>query len=312
MVTKLPNFAKSQTVGKVKEALLESGGDYNSMSYLYCHDQTGKLVGITSLRELLRQGDSKTLSEFMTEKLVKVSPSTDPELVARRALKYNLKSLPVVDIEGKLLGTIPSHTLMKIIDFELQTDLLLMSGYLPSLGDEGISSHSSLSTSMKARLPWIVVGLFGGVAMAQVIHFFEGLIMQNVVFVTFIPLLVYIAGAVSAQTQTLYVREQSHDSSINNLKFTLRQIVESTIIGAVLWVGMVLITMVLWSSFSVGNVVGIAMAVSVVAAAIQSTIIPAVLVRLRQDPAVGSGPFATLMTDFLSILIYLLVISALV
>lgn len=312
MVTNLPTFAQSQTVAEVKESLFTSQGDFDSLSYLYCHDQAELLVGIVSLRELLSQLGSKPLSDFMTQDLVKVSPRTDPELVARRALTHNLKSLPVVDTDGKLLGAIPSHTLMRIIHFELQTDLLLMSGYLPSLGDEGISSHSSLAVSLKARLPWIVVGLFGGVAMAQVIHFFEILIMQNVVFVTFIPLLVYIAGAISAQTQTLYIREQSHDSDVSSIRFMGRQMVESGIIGLVLWVGMVAISWLMWSDLNVGNVVGIAMAISVVAAAIGSTIIPAALVKLRQDPAIGSGPFATLMTDFISILIYLVVISALV
>jgi magnesium transporter len=316
LITPLAHVATAKsdlTVKQAKEHLFSETQSIRSFEYMYVLSATEKLEGMVNIKTLLQAPNHTIVSELI---IAKPSPSgslnTSLEKAAYRAIKNGLTELPIIDSHKKLIGVLPTAVILKTIHKELSKDLYQQSGIILEEHEHGAFTASTshpIHRSMKARSPWIIAGLFGGIAIAQVINHFEGILAHDLIYVSFIPLIVYVANAIGVQSQTLYIREQSHTSSLNTLVFLIRQLIECSLLGIVILTLMVSMSATFWNSISLGFVVGIAMLLSALIATFQAVLIPYGLSKLKQDPAAGSGPFATLLQDFTSVGIYLMVIS---
>lgn len=305
--TEVVTAQPAMSVDSVRRRLLSQVERVSSINYVYVVNNAGRLVGTASIKELMRADKQKSIDRIMTKDPISVRPQTWAERAAFLALKHSIKSVPVVSKQGELLGIIGSDDILKVAYAKLSRDLLQLSG----ITDTQNQYYAKLSflSRLKQRIPWILVGLAGGAGLAQVMTHFEHVLVSDVMFVPFMPLVVYIANACGVQSQTLFIRGYSQDPSFKSGPFLLKQLAEGFGIGVLTLLGIMLITTLLWNSTQLGVIVGAAMAMAVIVATLLAVGIPLILIKLKQDPAIGSGPFATLLQDSASVLLYLVVIS---
>lgn len=159
------------------------------------------------------------------------------------------------------------------------------------------------------RLPWLVIGLIGGMLATIFSSYFERLLSENIKLAFFIPIIVYMSDAVGTQTETIYVRslvKKDVKFSIYFLKELALGAFLGLFFGSLMW----LFAYLWFKDANVALTVGMAMAISILAAPVIALIVPTVLFREKTDPAVGAGPFSTIIQDIITLLIYFLIASA--
>ncbi|MDP2631245.1 MAG: magnesium transporter [Candidatus Uhrbacteria bacterium] len=154
------------------------------------------------------------------------------------------------------------------------------------------------------RVPWLMVGLLVGLLSAVMVSKFHAILSENVQLAYFIPIIVYLSDAVGTQTETIYIRTLSKNKKINLYKYIAK---ESAIgLGLGISSGLILaVFAMLWmNSFEIGLVIGLSMIVNLTLAPVLATFIPSLLYKRKSDPALGSGPLATIIQDLISLLVY--------
>jgi magnesium transporter len=231
-----------------------------------------------------------------------VTADTDQEEVAGLFSKYDLYSLPVVDENGKLVGRITVDDIIDVIEEEATEDITMMAG----TGDEEFYERSPIRLS-RARLPWLLTGLFGGIASAVIMHHFRASIHSILTLAFFVPVIQAMGGNVGIQSSAIVVREialggfnmsQTGGKLLRELKVSM---INGVVIGTVL-----LCTVSLWQrDYRLGLLLGLCMFVIILWATIMGAFIPLMLKKANIDPALATGPFITTFNDILGIAIYL-------
>jgi len=283
---------------------------FESINYLYIVDHENILLGAVSIKEIFRQAKETLLGSLIVDKLISVRLTTKAEAVANLALKYNIKSVPVIDAKGKLLGVVLSDAILEIAYYELQDDLSRLAG-LNSLENSYAANPSSILASLKNRLPWLIVGLFGGFLISKIISSFENMLAVNVILAAFIPLIVYMASAVQTQIGFFIVRDLAFNPNINFLLYAWRQFRVVTVMGLSISVLVLMFTFIFYQDWLIAYILALAMFLAILSSIITGVLIPFIFQRLKFDPASASGPIATIIQDLVSIAIYLLVAQTL-
>lgn len=308
--SKVPLALPNQTIKDVREMLFEHANDFETINYIYVVGKKGRLCGVLSIKDIFSQDPATQIKTFMETKLVKVYPHTDQEKAAHIAFGSGLKSIPVVDEGGYLLGIISSDQIQTILESETKEDFYRLAGI--------VGKHHSIKTQdlpviglFQRRIPWILVGLAGGFLTAKIIGGFENILKDNLILAGFIPLIAYIANAVGVQTQTVYIRDLATQAKFSTRKYAVKQLFTSLFIGVTCWFFVFILAAVIWSTPYLGFVVGLAVFSAIIVATFFALYIPYLLKMLGSDPAIGSGPFSTIIQDLLSIIIYFAIASAL-
>lgn len=161
------------------------------------------------------------------------------------------------------------------------------------------------------RLPWLIVGLIGGIIAILISSYFEEILIKHISLAFFIPVVVYMADAVGTQTETIFVRKIS-TGEIQFHKYLLKELSVGILLGTIFG-GLISIFAYFWfGSFQTALTVGIAMLINITIAPIIAIIIPLILKKEHQDPALGAGPFTTVIQDLISLTIYFLVASIII
>lgn len=306
MTTRVPLAFEEQTLTEVQNLLFQKTPQYDSINYIYVVDKGKKLTGVFSVKEIFRKPKEAKVGEIMQKEVVKAHVSTHQERVAALALQHNLKAIPIVDKDEQFLGVVTSDTILRVLHQEHIEDILVAGG----IGKDSSRIKEFLtakpSVLVKARLPWLIIGLLGGVLAAQIVGFFEQTLQSQMLLALFIPLIVYISDAVATQTETLIIRGIALDHELNLKKYFLREIKIGALLALILAVLLVVITATFWCSLSLSMILGLAMFFGIFFSVIVATLIPLLLQKFKKDPALGSGPFATIITDLSSIVIYFL------
>jgi magnesium transporter len=304
LTTKVPTVYSNMTLSQVREAMLNQPHDFDSIGYTYVVSRTGKLVGVFLTKEIFNLRTDKSVKEVMVSEIIHARPHTDQEKVIRSALKHGLKAVPIVGEDRTFLGTVPSNQLLAIQTYEHQEDLLRSVGVVPSPAAFENTLEQPVRRSFWNRLPWIVIGLMGGVVAAQVVFLFEGVLQTNVILAAFIPLIVYMGAAVGAQTQTLLIRDLAFNPNLPIIRYAIKQTMITNLIaficGLIVWG----IVMLFWQAAYIGFIVGLATFMTVMSSTLIAIFFPYILFLHKQDPATASGPFATIVQDLTSIIIY--------
>lgn len=308
ITTKVPKISGDMRVIEAFHYLQKRADRFDSITYLYIVDDNLVLKGVVSIGQLLQAAPDTEIKSIMQRSVVSVRPEVDREIAAQVALQHQLKALPVTEASGELIGILQNDELLSILHHEHREDLLRFSGIIPSAAVSTSVEETAFTHSVLSRTPWILAGLGGGLVLASVMGMFESSLAKDVLLVGFLPLIVYIANAVGVQSQTLYIRDLVINKTIRTAHFLLRQLLETLIIGIISWIGVLLLSLLVWGNLTLGVVVGLSMLSAMLMATTQSILIPWLLARLHQDPAVGSGPFATILQDMTSVLIYLSII----
>jgi magnesium transporter len=304
MVSNIPTILISDKIKNVRDLISKNINTFDTIGYVYVIGKERELKGVLSIKDIFRCSPDEDVKSVMNKEVISIRYHTDQERAAILALKHNIKSIPVVDKENKLLGIIPPRTILKILHNEGIEDILSSSG-IRKFNDPAIDLiNSSSYIHIKKRLPWLIFGLIGGIIAAFFVSMFEGILARQILLAAFIPAIAYMADAVGAQAQTIFIRSIALDKNLSIKKYILREINVNFFLGIIL--GLIfLIFIFLWKgALLIGIIIGISVFSSVIIAMVISIVLPLSFQKLNFDPAVASGPFATAIRDLASLVIY--------
>jgi magnesium transporter len=289
------------TVDRAIVELRRQAEDVEKVYNIYVVDDLNKLVGLLSLKRVLFANPKTIISEiYQSKNVISVKTSDSDEEVAKIMEKYDLVAIPVVDFQNKLVGRITLDDVVDIIKEEADKDFQLASGI-----SERIESNSSIWRISRARLPWLLIGMVGGIFSAQVISQFESGISLVPSLAFFIPLITATGGNVGVQSSAIVV--QSLAKGNDHFGSIMQKLLKEGLVG--LLNGILLSLLIygiafVFASSTLGFVVSISLLVVVIFAAIIGTLIPLLLHKNNIDPALATGPFITTLNDVLGLFIY--------
>ncbi len=307
MTKEFLNLEAQMTVSRALDYLREFAPDAESVYYLYVTDNDGKLVGIVSLRQIIVASPMQKIAEIMNENVIFARADTDQEEVANMVRDYDFLILPVVDDEDKLIGIITVDDVMDILEEEATEDILKFAGtseYDFEMYEDKV--FSSVLYSVKSRLPWLIITIFGGVLSSLVVAKFQNVLALDTAIALFMPLLAGMGGNVGTQSSTITVRTLA----LKDLKGkdVVRLILQEMLVG--LSVGVICAFIIAVVSITTNGkemlsvVVAISMFCNISTAAIIGTMVPLAFKKIGVDPAVASAPFITTTIDITGLFIY--------
>lgn len=301
---RVPVCHAKERIKDVRKKIIKNANDIETFNYVYVLDDDKKLKGIFSIKQLFSGKDDLLAEEAMDENFVFAHPYTDQEQVAILAVKNGIKAIPVIKKDGTFLGVVPSDAILNILHQEHTEDILLSAGIHKK---DGLSTASASSLA-KIRLPWLIVGLFGGMIAAQIIAYFESTLSEKIILASFIPLILYISNAVAIQTQTLYIRNLATNTFSQRVYF-LKELRVSLIIGLTLSLIVFLIFLATSQGILIATILSTSILIAITTSIFMAMTITWILSKIKMDPALGSGPFGTIISDITSLLIYFFVAS---
>ncbi|MDL5511306.1 magnesium transporter [Arenibacter sp. M-2] len=267
---------------------------------IYVVDDEGKLKGRLSLKDLLTTSTKTHISEVYIPKVDAVNVNEKPEEVAKIMSKYDLEAIPVVDEIGRLVGRITIDDIVDVIREEAEKDYQLAAGI-----SQDVEADDSIWDLTRARLPWLFLGLLGGVGAAAIMGGFETLMSDYGVLFFFTPLIAAMAGNVGVQSSAIMVQGLANDDLKGSISGRLiKEMLLALLNGTVLASILLFFTWLWKGSFLTSLAISISLITVTVVAGIIGTFIPLFLHKRGIDPAIATGPFITTSNDIFGILIY--------
>ncbi|MET6991228.1 magnesium transporter [Sediminicola arcticus] len=268
---------------------------------IYVVDDEEKLKGRLSLKDLLTTSTKTHIKDIYIPKVDYVNVNEKPEEVAKIMSKYDLEAIPVVDEIGRLVGRITIDDIVDVIREEAEKDYQMAAGI-----SQDVEADDSIWELTKARLPWLFIGMMGGIGAASIINVFQGAFIKFPILLAFIPLMQATAGNVGVQSSAIVVQGLANDSIKGEI---WGRLLKELILGLVNGLALAFIFLLIShfgfnTSYIVSFTVGIALVTVIVNAALIGTFIPIFLNKRGIDPAIATGPFITTSNDVLGILIY--------
>jgi magnesium transporter len=308
----IPEFFALPRRTLVREAIdaIHEARDVEMIFYLYVVDEDRRLVGVTSLRQLLLAGPEQTLDDVMTRSVIKVSTDTDQEELAELANRYDLLAIPVVDHDNRLVGIVTVDDIMDVVIEEAEEDLFKMVG----TSDDELYQERSWRVAA-IRLPWLLANLLGGVATGLLFSRFQVSMKEALFLITFVPVIMGMGGNIGAQTSTITVRNLATGRVAirgRTLGYLWQQLKIGGILGVVCALLVTLAAYLVEANPAYAAVVGLSLFLAILVASTSGTLVPLAFERLGIDPAVAAGPLVTTSNDITGILIYFALASALI
>ena len=269
---------------------------------VYVVDDDNKLQGTLSVKKLLVTSANTKIADIYKPKVTFVRTDTKDEEVAQIMEKYDLVVLPVVDELQRLVGRITIDDVVDLIKEEAEKDYQMASGI-----SEDVEASDNILTLTRARLPWLLIGMVGGIFGAQVIGIFN--IEDNPEMVFFIPLIAAMGGNVGVQSSAIIVQGLANNTIVldSMMKRFFKELGVALVNGLVCSTIILVTGMLLGYSAVLSSTVSIALLTVIVVAALFGTFVPLVLHRYKIDPALATGPFITTMNDILGLFIYFMI-----
>ncbi len=275
---------------------------------VYVVDDHDKLMGRVALQKLILT-DSKTIvKEIYDDDVVSVETYLEDREVAEIMKKYDLESVPVVNVQGQLVGRITIDDVVDVITEQAEEDRQLMTGI-----SEDVEEDDSVWHNTRARLPWLLIGVVGGIVSAKFMGLFADQILQVVAVATFVPLIQATGGNVGIQSSSIVVQSLANPGIVDeDLWKRLSKVFLVALLNAGLLSLIVLgVNLALGGDQKLSFVVSLALFSVVVIASFIGTITPLILNRFGFNPALASGPFITTTNDLLGLGIYFLTVNLL-
>jgi len=273
---------------------------------IYVVDNNDKLKGRLSLKDLLTSSETTPIKEVCKPKVDYVTVNTTGEEVARIMRKYDLEAIPVVDELDRLVGRVTIDDIVDFITEEAEKDYQLASGI-----SQDVEANDSIWDLTKARLPWLVLGLVGGIGAAAIMDGFEQDLQNNVVLYLFTPLIAAMAGNVGVQSSAIIVQGIANDDlrgSIGNR--LIKEMLLAMLNGFILAILLLGFTLMTQDSYLTCIAISVSLFAVIIVAGLVGTFVPLALHKRGIDPAIATGPFITTSNDIFGILIYLLIAKA--
>ncbi len=277
--------------------------NFDKVHTIYVVDDNEVLKGRLSLKSLLTTSTKTPVKEVYNQKVTSVKVDENDEEVAKIMQKYDLFVIPVVDEMNRLVGQITIDDVVDVIREEADKDYQMAAGIT-----EDVEADDTILQLTKARLPWLVLGLFGGLGAAYIMGGFEEALEKHKILFFFTPLIAAMAGNVGVQSSAIIVQGLAN----NNLRGSLWNRLFKEV-GLSLANGIILALLVLGYGFiqgfdmTVNYVIACSLVIVIIIAALIGTFVPIVLDKKGIDPALATGPFITTSNDIFGILIYFMI-----
>jgi magnesium transporter len=296
------SVAEDGTVEDVVKMIREKGKKVKNLYHVWVVDHLKRLTGVVSLKDLLMEAPKRKINEFMNPEVISVDVNMDQEDVALMFKKYDLVNIPVVNANSLLVGRITHDDIIDVIEEEVDEDLSLMTGVI---GQE-IAEESSLKIS-KARLPWLITGVFGGIIAAAVINQFEVTLEMVIALSFFFPVIMGMGGNTGTQAATIIVRGMATGDIrlVDIYKRLWLELKVAIINGIACGILLGLIVGFWLSDYGLGAAVSLAGGSIILCSGFTSSAVPFILKKLNIDPALATGPLITTLNDILGLFIYL-------
>ncbi len=296
------------TARQAIESLQTEHSDVEMAFYLYVVDEYGKLVGVSSLRQLVVVPPETPLKEFMTTDVFSVQTDMDQEEVAKLVARYDILAVPVVDGSNRLVGIVTVDDVIDILRKEATEDILKMAG----AGEEFVETKSILK-STRIRLPWLFASCMGGIFAFFIIGKFEDSLSKFTYLAAFIPVIMGMGGNIGTQSSTIVVRGLAtgriHVKDIWSV--VLKELSIGVILGLVYGLLIGSVAQFHYSMEALALSVALAVICSMSIAALVGSLVPMGFARINIDPAVATGPLVTTSIDIISVFFYFLIATTL-
>jgi magnesium transporter len=284
------------------ETIREKKEEIENLYHIWVVDDFGRLVGLVSMKDLLLEPPELRVNEIMNPEVISINAMADQEEVVYLARQYDLVNIPVVDEHHRLIGRITHDDVIDVIEEEVDEDISLMAGVI----SEEITEESTLKIS-KARLPWLIMAIFGELIAAFVITNFEASLQEIIALTFFFPVIMAMGGNSGTQAATIAVRGlATGDVSLVHAGRRLWREMRVALLNGLICGTILGIIVGIWlSDPRLGLIVGMALILIIMNSGLIGASVPLVLKRFNLDPALGTGPFVSTSNDIFSLLIYL-------
>lgn len=301
MATELVSVNENLTVNQCYDEIRKQANDVEEVFYVYVIDNDEMLTGILPLKMLILAEPNQKVKNICGTDIIKVKTDTKSDEVAKIMEKYDLVVLPVVDSIGRLKGRITIDDVVDVIKEEAEHDYQMISGI-----SSDIEANDSVFQLTKARIPWLVIGLMGGILGARVIGVFDDDLGKFPMLAFFIPLIAAMGGNVGIQSSSIIVQGLANNSL--GLGSTTQKLLKEllvAILNGLICSSLVFIYNLITSpSLALTITVSSALMSIIIFASLFGTFIPLALNKLKIDPALATGPFITTINDVIGLFIY--------
>lgn len=299
------NWNVVQTINEIRRQAENVSKIYS----IFVVNNRQQLMGIVSLKRIVLASDDTKIEDIYEEEVISVPTHMDQEEVAEIMRKYDLESVPVINAKNKLVGRITVDDILDVIREEAEEDMQAMTGI-----SDAVDEYDSVIKLTKARLPWLLIGICGGLLGAGFIGFFEEGLSKVTALAFFIPLITATGGNVGIQSSSLVVQSLANKSIFDDslakrfVKVLLVAMLNGLILATFVFAVVVLIY---HNDVAFALVVSIALFSVVLLSSFMGTITPIVLDKIGVNPALASGPFITTANDLIGLAVYFLVAMSL-
>ncbi len=308
MTTDFLSVSPDMTVAQVIERIREVGNDVETVYYVYVVDGEEHLLGVVSLRDILLATPIQKLEEILTENVVKVSPETDQEEVARMLAKYDFSALPVVDNQRKLLGVITVDDVIDVLTQEQQEDVQRFAAMEPM---EAAYFQTGFWTFIRKRATWLAMLFVGEFFTGNALRHYDAIIEAVAKLSYYVPLLISTGGNSGSQSSTLIISglATGEIKTSDWKRIFVRELGQGLVLGLLLaCIGMARV----WAwgdGLDFMITVGATLVLIVLMGCTVGSMLPLLLRRIGIDPATSSAPFIASLVDVLGIIGYFSVAS---
>lgn len=269
---------------------------------IYVVDNKQHLLGRVSLKKIILASSDTKIADIYEPELISVPTHLDEEEVAEIMRRYDLESIPVVNAKNKLVGRITVDDILDVIREQSEEDMQAMTGI-----SADVEESDSIFRISKARLPWLLIGVIGGLMGAKIIGFFEDGLSKYIALASFIPLVAATGGNVGIQSSSLVVQTLASKSVFDDTPWErfVKGFLIALLNGVVLGLFVFAVVKFIYGFDAIfGFTIGLAMFCVVLLASFMGTVTPLVLNRFGVNPAIASGPFITTANDLIGLAVY--------
>jgi magnesium transporter len=305
MAKELVQVNENWTILTCLRELSRQAEQIDEIFYIYVVDDDGVFKGRLSLKKMILSPTSTRISHIYHQDVTSVTTDEPAESVARIMEKYDLVAIPVVDSIGRLVGRITIDDVVDVIREEAEKDYQMMSGIT-----QDVESSDTIWTQTKARLPWLIIGLFGGMLAAYMISFYETEIALFPATAMFIPVITAMGGNVGIQSSAIVVKGLASNSlGVKNIFQNILKETSGALLNATFCSSIIFFLTLFFNTGSMAMplTVTISLFTVILFASLLGTAFPLLLNKMNIDPALATGPFITLTNDIIGLNIYLFI-----
>lgn len=317
MTPEYVSLRETMTVEDALHKIREVSTDKETIYYCYVTDNTRRLKGVVSLKDLVLAERDAIIKDFMATEIISCDTQADQEIVAKMIQEHDLLAVPVVDKEARLVGIVTVDDAMDILQEEATEDIYVKAGIGDIRSSDVARSYDlvkgTVGQALRARIPYLVITLVGGMFAGGLIGTFEEALQSVVALAFFIPVVMDMGGNVGTQSSTIFTRGLllGHINMNQFFSQLWRETRVGATMGALLGLGGGSFALIWQGAFDIALVVSLALFLTITIATMVGFMVPFTLTKMGLDQAAGADPIITTIKDLSGLFIYFSIASLL-